>query len=380
MKIVADANIPVLDQTFCRLGDVVRVDGREITRDIVADADMLLVRSVTPVDKELLEGSSVRFVGTATIGTDHVNLGYLREQSIGFASAPGSNARSVAEYVICAILWLCSRKHIDLTKAVLGIVGVGSVGSGVLHLARALGITCLLNDPPLQRRSGSGAYISLAQVLAESDIITVHVPLTSEGGDRTLHMVDRNFSGAMKSGAILINSSRGKVVHENSLKKNAGRLGGIVLDVWESEPDIDLETLDLADIATPHIAGYSFDGKLKGTEMVYHAACAFLFKKAEWSMDLFRRNETRDTINLRGSKNPILDAVTAAYPIMEDDARLRKIKSRDASQRGRYFDELRKNYPQRREFGHYIVRDIPKGNGEVGKVLGDLGFGVAKMQ
>jgi erythronate-4-phosphate dehydrogenase len=276
LKIVADENIPLVHEVFSGLGDVAVYRGRDIDTGTVASADVLLVRSVTRVDSALVADSSLRFVGTCTIGEDHVDKACLREMGIGFSSAPGCNANSVAEYVVAALLVLSKRHGINLRQSSLGIVGVGHVGSLVARKATALGMTCKLHDPPLAERTGDPSYVGLPEIQA-CDILSFHVPLERGGPYPTFHMVDTAFLAALKTDAILINTARGSVVDNEALKAalETGNLGGAVLDVWEGEPHMDTELLARVDVGTPHIAGYSLDGKVNGTTRIYEAVCRY---------------------------------------------------------------------------------------------------------
>jgi erythronate-4-phosphate dehydrogenase len=341
---------------------------------MVKDAGMLLVRSVTRVDRELLDNTAVRFVGTATIGTDHVDAGYLNDRGIAFTSAPGSNAQSVAEYVACAIVHVFQGDSTRLSGKTLGIVGRGNVGSRVLRIGHALGMRCLVNDPPLQQSIGGKGFAPLEEVTAEADIVTLHVPLTRSGDYPTVNMIDEGFIGKMKPSAMLINTSRGGVVDEKALCSLRTRLGAVVLDVWENEPAIDFKTLAEADIATPHIAGYSYDGKVRGARMLFDAAAAFLKSTITWGEAVSETEAMEKTIDVREAQRPLLFALEAAYPIMEDDARLRKIV--DQKDPGAYFDELRKKYPTRLEFEHFTILCLAKQRDGVGRVLKNLGFKV----
>ncbi|MCD6392159.1 MAG: 4-phosphoerythronate dehydrogenase, partial [Planctomycetes bacterium] len=270
MKIVADANIPFVKECFSSIGDVAVVPGREIGRDITADADVLVVRSITKVDEALLSGGSVKFAATATIGTEHVDRQYLADAGIGFASAPGCNANSVAEYIIAALLAMGKKHRFTLEGKSIGIVGVGNVGSRVEAKTRALDMKPVLNDPPLARQAPDKKYVPLNELMA-CDFITMHTPLTFEGVDKTFHLADEGFFGALKEGAFFINTSRGGVADTAAIKNAlaSGRLAGAVLDVWENEPNIDADLILKAELSTPHIAGYSFDGKVAGLMMIY---------------------------------------------------------------------------------------------------------------
>ena len=230
------------------------------------------------MSRELLEGTAVRFVGSATIGIDHVDTEYLASRNIGFSHAPGSNANSVAEYISIALLEIARITSRPVNSFTLGVIGVGNVGSRVMLKAGALGMTCLANDPPKQKLSGNKGLLPLDYVLENSDIITVHVPLVKNGEFPTLHLIDERFISRMKQGASLINSSRGAVLDERVLQMHRKKTGRVVLDVWENEPAISMKTLAITDIGTPHIAGYSFDGKVKGMEMVHRFANIFAEK------------------------------------------------------------------------------------------------------
>ena len=379
MKIVADENIPFVREIFGPLGDVLCVSGRQMSADVITDADVLLVRSVTKVNERLLSDSSVRFVGTATIGTDHVDQEYLSSREITFVSAAGSNSNSVAEYVITAILVLAEKYGWELQDKTLGIIGVGNIGSNIEKKAPALGLKVLPNDPPLQRETGDKRFVSLARVLEEADIITCHVPLTRSGPDATWHLFDREKLGRLGPGTVLINSSRGAVVDNESLKEQLkkGKSGPVVLDVWENEPGINTELLDQVAIGTPHIAGYSLDGKVNGSVMLYQKLCKFLGTEVTSQIDRLLPTPPVPTIELdvtgKTDQQLLAQAMTRIYDIMGDDGRLREITTLTNSEKGRYFDDLRKNYPVRREaFNTRIKLQGPAD--QIGEKLTILGF------
>jgi erythronate-4-phosphate dehydrogenase len=348
MRIVADPNIPFIQEAFGPLGEVRLVPGREITAGAVRDADALLVRSVTPVNAALLNGSPVKFVATATIGTDHIDQTYLSAMGIGFASAQGSNANSVAEYVVAAMLEMARRRKFRLRDKTLGVIGVGHVGSRVVRNAEALGVRVLANDPPRARGKKGSLFVPLERLLAEADIITLHVPLTREGADTTFHLFDKDRLGLLKNRQpILINTSRGEVVDNPALLKaiDGEWLGGVVLDVWENEPKISPELLEVVDLATPHIAGYSFDGKANGTQMIYTALCDFSGIKATWEPALPAPIDPRIELTVSSGEDDeeVLRRVARRlYDITADDTALRKNILT--------FDKLRADYPVRREF------------------------------
>jgi erythronate-4-phosphate dehydrogenase len=288
MKIIADENIPFVAECFSSIGEVETVPGREMTPSLVADADVLVVRSITRVDSSLLAGSKVRFVGTATIGFEHVDVDYLAQKNIGFASAPGSNANSVGEYIVAALLSVGQKKGIEIEGKSIGIVGVGNVGSRVEKKARALGMEVYLNDPPLQRQTADARYLPIEELFA-CDFVTLHTPLTFEGIDKTFHLADEKFFKSLKPGCVFINTARGGVTDTAALKAaiKSGRLGGAILDVWEDEPNVDAELVQMVDLATPHIAGYSLDGKIAGMIMIYNAACEYFGLQAAKTAEHF---------------------------------------------------------------------------------------------
>jgi erythronate-4-phosphate dehydrogenase len=377
MKIVADENIPYVQQCFSSIGDVRALSGREMGREAVAEADVLLVRSITRVNADLLAGSRVRFVGTATIGVDHIDVDFLKGSNIGFASAPGSNANSAAEYVIAALLEIAHDHQIQWQGASIGIIGVGNVGSRVAKKCTALGMKTRLNDPPLQRQTGNQKYLGVEE-LFDCDFITLHTPLTFQGPDKTFHLADHRFFQSLKPGCVFVNASRGAVVDSNALKAaiRAKKLKAVVLDVWENEPKIDIELLEMVDIGTPHIAGYSLDGKVGGMIMIYKAACKYFGLEPEFEIGDFlpEPDAAELQLDIQGdSQNKLRAIVRKVYDIRADDRKLRQVDNRPAEKRGAYFDGLRKNYPVRREFHNtrVIVNDI---HTEFANTLSGIGF------
>ena len=378
MKIITDANIPFVKECFSSIGEVTTIGGREMTPWNVADADILLVRSITPVGVDLLAGSKIRFVGTATIGFDHIDLGFLQSNNIGFASAPGSNANSAAEYVIAGLLDTGQKYHLDLEGRSIGIIGVGNVGSRVAKKCTAMGMDVYMNDPPLQRQTGDAKYLPLEK-LYDCDFITFHTPLTFEGADKTYHLAGEKFFKSLKERCVFVNASRGAVVDSNALKSaiKSGRLRAVVLDVWENEPDIDIELLKMVDIGTPHIAGYSLDGKIAGMIMIYKAACEYFAVEPKFDMEDFLPEPAVPELNVyhnvTNDQDALLRSVQKIYRIDRDDARLRRVLDKPAADRGKYFDSLRKNYPVRREFLNtsVIVKDA---NSSLAQKLVGIGF------
>jgi erythronate-4-phosphate dehydrogenase len=378
MKIIADENIPFVAECFSSIGEVEVVSGRDMTPNVVTDADALIVRSITSVNADLLAGSKVRFVGTATIGFDHIDIEYLSQNNIGFASAPGSNANSAAEYIIAALLNIANKYNIKLEGKSIGIIGVGNVGGRVAKKCEALGMKTCLNDPPLQRQTGDSKHVPIDE-LYDCDFITLHTPLTFEGEDKTFHLADENFFKSLKKGCIFFNASRGGVVDSSALKAAIGveRLQATVLDVWENEPNIDVELLEMVDIGTPHIAGYSLDGKIAGMIMIYKAACEFFGLDAEYDIDSFLPApgvpELKIKSNSGNEQDVLLNTVEKIYNIKADNVNLRQILEKNIEQKGDFFDSLRKNYPVRREFQntHVIVDDR---NSSLAKKLNGIGF------
>ncbi len=380
MKIVADKNIPYVKEAFSEFGDVVLKAGRDINAPDVRDADILLVRTVTPVNKELLDDTTVKFVGTATIGFDHVDVDYLATRNIAFSAAAGCNANSVAEYIVAALCVLAERYGFNFQNLTLGVVGVGNVGTKVVDKARALGMVVLMNDPPKGRQDSKNIYYPLDYVAKISDILSFHVPLTYEGQDATYRMANRELFDKMKSGSFLINTSRGAVVDTDALLHVLyhGKLKSAVIDVWENEPDISMQLLDCIDIGTPHIAGYSSDGKINATEILYRAACEVFNKQPEWKPD-----------NLPQPPHPVIElpvdiddyntgigsVVKKAYDIERDDRALRMIFRVPNKDRCAYFDRLRNEYPVRREFHSMTVQSNNRCN-NIPATLHKLGFQV----
>ncbi len=384
VKIVADENIPFVAECFSSIGGVRTLPGREITAGLVADADVLLVRSVTRVDSSLLRGSKVRFVATATIGFEHVDVDYLAQENIGFASAPGSNANSVGEYVVAALLSVGKQYKIELEGKSIGIVGVGNVGNRVEKKTRALGMEVYLNDPPLQRQTGDAKYLPIEELFG-CDFITLHTPLTFEGADKTFHLADEKFLGSLKPRCTFINTARGAVADTAAVKAaiKSGKLGGVILDVWEKEPNIDVELLRMVDLSTPHIAGYSLDGKVTGTIMIYEAVCKhFGFEPTYGAQDFLPEPKVKRIEVDAGTMDEqqvLHETVQQVYCINRDDFNTREIAMVAAEERGRFFDDLRKNYPERREFQNTEVV-LNAGCESLANKLAGIGFMVSNEQ
>ncbi|MBN1344994.1 MAG: 4-phosphoerythronate dehydrogenase PdxB [Phycisphaerae bacterium] len=379
MHIVADENIPYVHEAFDRLGTVRTLAGRTMTDADVASADVLLVRSVTKVNADLLAGSNARFVGTATIGTDHVDTAHLASRGIAFSSAAGSNANSVAEYVMAQLLTLGERLELDLPRLTLGVVGVGNIGRLVVRDASAMGMRVLQNDPPRARAEGGDPFVGLDTISGECDVVTLHTPLNREGVDKTVHLFDAARISRLRPGAVLMNSGRGPVVDNKALLNalNEGKTLAACLDVWENEPDIDVELLKQVQIGSPHIAGYSFDGKVAGTKMLFDAVCRTFDLTETWDPSECLPPPTVPELTIdaagRRDQDVLREAVKSVYDIEADDARLRAVLDTPSAERGKRFDQLRKDYPIRREFFNTLLT-VVNGSGSLRKTLLNWGF------
>ena len=358
MQFVVDENIPFAREAFSHLGSVTLLPGRDITREAIRKAHALIVRSVTKVDAALLADTNVQFVGTATTGVEHIDREYLATRNIGFAAALGCNANAVAEYVLTALLVTAHTKELSLGGKTLGIIGAGRIGSIMAAKAPALGMQTLLNDPPLARATGDQRYLPLAETL-QADFITLHVPLTYDGPDATFHLIGADELARMTPSAILINTARGEVVDNTALlgALTKGTIGGAVLDVWEREPAIDWDLLNRVTLGTPHIAGYSSDGKINGTVMVYHACCGFWGIEPAWVPPDTPAAPVHGSLphlafDATGKDFQTLahDILTTLYDLPADHARMRDILAVPEPLRPQAFDRLRRDYPHRREF------------------------------
>lgn len=373
MKIVADDKIPFLKGVLEPYSNVRYLPGSLITNNEIRDADAILIRTRTKCNKELLEGTSVKFIAAASIGYDHIDTEYCRKHKITWTNAPGCNSSSVRQYIAAALLHFAKHYSFRLSNKTLGIVGVGNVGKKVAGLATTLGMNVLLNDPPRERVEGKKDFVTLEQILAESDIISLHVTLTKKGIDKTCHMVNQQFLLKMNPGCYIINSSRGPVVNELELMKamQSGKPGGVILDVWENEPDLNLELLKLVDIGTSHIAGYSQEGKANGTAMSVRAISKFYdLGLDEWYPESIPKPDNpKIKMDCTGkSEEEILrEIIHSTYPIRKDDENLRKFPQK--------FEGLRENYPVRREFPAFEV-NLKNGNPELSGKLHALGFRV----
>ena len=348
MKIYIDENVPYGKDFFGIFGEIITFSGRNVTPEQVKDADILLVRSITKVDQTLLSlNENIKFVGTATIGTDHIDLDYLTKRNIAFSSAPGCNKISVGEYVLSALLVLAESKQFELINKTVAIVGAGNTGSAVYQCLTGLGVSCKLYDPPLQASGDCREFCDFSEVL-QSDIISLHVPKTMQGPFKTFHLFDETVLQQLNPQQILINACRGEVIDNQALLKLAieCKAPTLVLDVWENEPNIEQALLPFVALATPHIAGYSLDGRVRGTEMLYQALSKQLKTEAILtSTDFMVKAKISQTdIQSPLTSELLKSLVHLIYDVRRDDALFRsKVNQING------FDQMRKNYPERRE-------------------------------
>jgi erythronate-4-phosphate dehydrogenase len=354
MKVVIDNKIPFIRGALERYSEVVYSEGSAIKKSDLLDADALIVRTRTKCNAALLGGTKVRFIATATIGYDHIDTAYCEARGIAWTNAAGCNSSSVQQYIAAALFQLAKKFGFELREKTIGVVGVGNVGSKVERFCRTIGMSVLLNDPPRARREGAAGFVSLEEIVERADFLTFHVPLNRTGEDKTYHLVDERFLFRMRNNQIVINSSRGEVVDTAALKSILGKKGiaGCVLDVWENEPEIDTELLGLVDIGTPHVAGYSADGKANGTSMSVQALSRFFQLGLDtWyppAVPLPERTSIEIDCADLDEQEILRSIVHSTYDISEDDRRLRDSPHTFEKQRG--------EYPLRREFPVYRVR------------------------
>lgn len=371
MKIIIDDKIPYIRGAFEPVAEVVYLPGSKTTPEVVKDADAIITRTRTICNEKLLKGSKVKFIATATIGYDHIDTEYCRKAGIEWTNAPGCNADSVNQYIASALFSWSMRKRTGLAGKTIGIVGVGQVGSRVARTCETIGMHVLLNDPPRERAEGPGKFVSLETIQKEADIITFHVPLNIKGEDATFHLAGEGFLRNLGKKPLLINSCRGEVFDTEAVYNalEASDISGLIIDCWENEPDIDLELLNLAEYGTPHIAGYSKDGKANGTTMSVRAVSRF------FNLGLDNWQPT----GVEPPKNPIIkidgnqrreysilaEAILSTYDIETDDEALRETPH--------LFEKQRGDYPVRREFDSFTIEAKNLEN-EILEKLKNLGF------
>ncbi len=369
MKIFYDENMPYAAQFFADFGssnnpiELIPFVGRELTPEQVADADVLLVRSITKVNEDLLKlNTKLMFVGTATIGVDHIDQAYLKRRNIAFSSAPGCNAVSVAEYVLSALVVLAERYLINLSKLTVGIVGAGNTGTQLSKKLDALSINYKLCDPPLAQVGDKRSFSSMAEIL-QCDVISLHVPLVTTGNSPTYHLFDQKTLAKLSDKQILINACRGEVVDNKALlaMKQQGHGVKLIWDVWENEPNLLTELIDHTEIATAHIAGYSLEGKSAGTEQLYQALCQHLDVQPSKQLKAFlpKAEITQVTLQQAFNQDLLIKLVKLVYDVRRDDGLFRQVIDEnirtDKTLLAQKFDALRKNYPTRREFSSLSV-------------------------
>ena len=366
VKAVVDENISDLDDTFSRHLDLRLRPGRAINASDLKDAEVLLVRSVTRVDETLLTGSGIRFVGTATIGTDHLDTAWLDQAGIAWASAPGSNADAAAQYTLGMILLACRRLDRDPLNQRVGIIGHGNVGRRLYHLLDVLGLDCIVRDPPLAA-TGHLGDVTLEAAL-NCNVVCLHTPLIRGGRWPTAGMIDANALAAMPPGALLVNSARGGVVEEAALQAALDRNAvHAALDVWPREPDIDPTLLEATTVASPHVAGYSLEGKSRGTRMIFEAFLRWAGQAQDGAPTSSDEDSPAESLDRSDSHDAIADAVIAATRVERDDCRLREV----SPLRQEVFDALRRAHAPRHEFSRIAVLAPAKAE----TVLRGLGFG-----
>ncbi|MBN1651264.1 MAG: 4-phosphoerythronate dehydrogenase [Bacteroidales bacterium] len=371
MKIIADHKIPFLKGALEPFADIVYVPGGAIDPKMLSDADALLIRTRTLCNQALLKDAKLKYIATATIGYDHIDTDFCLEKKIKWSNAPGCNSGSVMQYMAAALVRLSMKFNFKFSEKTLGIIGYGHVGSKVAQLAKTLGFRVLINDPPLHRAGKLKNHTPLEQLKAQSDILTLHVPLNKSGRDKTLYMVDDSFLKSLKPSGIIINTSRGNIIVNQHLKEalQNKQIGGAVLDVWENEPQIDTELLEIVDFATPHIAGYSVDGKANGTAMSVQALSDFFgFGLKNWFPNPIPKPARSQYIidgTAQTNQEILSEIILSTYDILDDDKRLRGSVHTFENQRG--------EYPLRFEFTNYRIQ-LSADQKKIEKQIRQLGF------
>ncbi|KJY81612.1 erythronate-4-phosphate dehydrogenase [Vibrio galatheae] len=350
MKILVDENMPYAKQLFSQLGDVVLKSGRNLTADDLIDVDALMIRSVTKVNAELLaKANKLKFVGTATAGMDHVDQALLEKKGIFFTAAPGCNKVGVAEYAFSVMMVLAQQHGFSVFDKTVGIIGAGQVGSYLQQCLEGVGINVLINDPPKQAAGDKRQFTPLDELLTQADIITLHTPITRDGDFPTYHLIDHDVLETLRGDQILINAARGPIVDNSALKARLQKNDGFIaaLDVFEFEPEVDMELLPLLAFATPHVAGYGLEGKARGTTMIFNSYCEFLDKElfAHASELLPTAPIPRLQLYRDWDEATLHNLTQLVYDVRKDDALFRREISNPGA-----FDLMRKNYWDRREY------------------------------
>ncbi len=354
MKIIIDNKIPYIKGALEPFAEVVYLPGSETTAEVVKDADAIITRTRTKCNKDILEDSSVKFIATATIGFDHIDTEYCKHAGIEWTNAPGCNAESVNQYITSALFSWSMKNRTDLKGKTIGIVGVGEVGSRVAKTCEILGMKVLLNDPPRERVESSEKFVSLKTIQEEANIITFHVPLNMKGEDATYHLVNDSFIRGLSKKPVLINSCRGEVFDTKAVynSKQTNSISGLIIDCWENEPEINLNLLEQVNYGTPHIAGYSKDGKANGTKMSVQAVSRFFnLSIDDWKpaqIELPKNTIIEIDGNQRREYSILAEAVLSTYDIENDNDELKNSPG--------LFEKLRGDYPVRREFDSFRIK------------------------
>lgn len=372
IKIVADKHIPFLQDVFEPYADIEYFPGKEITNKIVKNADCLIIRTRTKANEELLKGSQIKMIASATIGHDHIDKTYCEQNNIAWTNAEGCNSSSVKQYIASVFAQLYKKSNETFTGKTLGIVGVGNVGKKVAALGEKLGMKVLLNDPPRKRNEDSVDFVSLENILQESDILSIHAPLSKSGQDKTLHLFDRNAFELMSQKPVLINSARGEIVKTDDLKCAIDNelIKLTILDTWENEPNIDLELMNMVFLASPHIAGYSADGKATGTKMVVNAVSRFFDLPLNHWQAVEIPFPFEKEIKVKGENDLDIwaNAILQTYDVFNDDKKLRDFPQN--------FEKFREDYPIRREPTAFLIKGKEKFSPFLIDLLEETGFQV----
>ncbi len=373
LKIIADENMPALDETFAPGNELVRLNGRQITRQDVKDADVLLVRSITHVNADLLDGSKVRFVGSATIGIDHLDTQWMTANNIAWANAPGCNADAAAQYTLAMMMLACKRLNKDFWRQSVGVIGYGNVGSRLVHLLKSLRVPVVACDPPLQEL-GQTNLVSMQEACSQS-IVSLHIPLTLAGSYPTQHLFNQQILSQLSAGTLLVNAARGGVIDTFALLAElASKRLYAALDVWPDEPYIERKLLDRVEVATPHVAGNSVQGKRNGTHMIYLSYLQNFpdEKPAFDTRSVYNPSAGILDFSVDSSLEEVLQQlIQCSCPVARDDQALRSLKDQPANGQQVQIDSLRRHYPRRLEFASWAYRGVAS---PVANTLKKLGF------
>ena len=349
MKIIVDKHIPYIKGIVEHYGEVEYLSGNQFTKNAVKDADTLIVRTVVHLGKDLLEGSKIKLICSATIGFDHIDTSYCQQSGIAWRNAPGCNSGSVMQYIVSALIVLSQKMNFDLKGKTIGIIGVGNVGTKVAKACHLLGMRVLLNDPPRQTEERLDGFVDLERIKKEADIISFHTPLIKDGEFKTYHMADTRFFESLERIPVIINSARGGIIETGAIKKaiTDNKISGTIIDCWENEPNIDVEYMQMVDIATPHIAGYSADGKANASRMSLENLAGFWHLPKGIINEIHIPQVENPTIDLKGVENQLYYSVLQTYNPLEDSEKL----TADPA----LFSGLRGNYSLRREYEAYRI-------------------------